>query len=65
MVTGVRGLCSGLGPAYYGLIFYAYHVNIASQDVSNGKPGLSETLTGNNTIASMQVITAIQNPCSL
>jgi len=28
MVTGVRGLCNGLGPAMYGLIFYLFHVDL-------------------------------------
>ncbi|EDV23032.1 uncharacterized protein TRIADDRAFT_28065, partial [Trichoplax adhaerens] len=49
MVTGVRGLCSGLGPAYYGLIFYAYHVNIASQDVSHNQLGPHKTPNVNDT----------------
>ena len=26
MITGVRGLCNGLGPACYGLIFYIFNV---------------------------------------
>lgn len=57
MVTGVRGLCSGLGPAFYGLIFYLYHVDIASQDASNNKPELSVSKNSNDTVTSMQVIT--------
>lgn len=28
MITGVRGLCNGLGPALYGLIFYLFHVDL-------------------------------------
>ncbi|XP_052446973.1 hippocampus abundant transcript 1 protein [Carassius gibelio] len=28
MVTGIRGLCSGLGPALYGFIFYIFHVEL-------------------------------------
>ena len=28
IVTGIRGLCNGLGPALYGLIFYIFHVNL-------------------------------------
>merc|ERR1719295_1030002 len=28
MVTGIRGLCNGLGPAMYGLIFYFFHVDL-------------------------------------
>ncbi|RXM28104.1 Hippocampus abundant transcript 1 protein [Acipenser ruthenus] len=26
MITGIRGLCNGLGPALYGFIFYIFHV---------------------------------------
>ena len=29
IVTGVRGLCSGLGPAMFGLIFYLFHVDLS------------------------------------
>ncbi|KAG1669614.1 Hippocampus abundant transcript 1 protein [Nymphon striatum] len=28
MVTGIRGLCNGLGPAVYGVIFYLFNVNL-------------------------------------
>lgn len=28
VVTGVRGLCSGLGPAMFGFIFYLFNVNL-------------------------------------
>lgn len=28
MVTGMRGLCNGLGPAVFGLIFYLFNVNL-------------------------------------
>ncbi|XP_065569560.1 hippocampus abundant transcript 1 protein-like isoform X2 [Artemia franciscana] len=28
MITGIRGLCNGLGPAVYGLIFYIFHVDL-------------------------------------
>ena len=28
MVTGVRGLCNGLGPAMFGLIFSLFHVDL-------------------------------------
>jgi len=34
MITGVRGLCNGLGPALYGLIFYLFHVDLNDK---NGK----------------------------
>jgi len=28
MVTGMRGLCTGLGPAMFGVIFYLFHVDL-------------------------------------
>lgn len=28
MVTSMRGLCNGLGPAVYGFIFYLFHVDL-------------------------------------
>ncbi|XP_030074661.1 hippocampus abundant transcript 1 protein [Microcaecilia unicolor] len=28
MITGIRGLCNGLGPAFYGFIFYLFHVEL-------------------------------------
>lgn len=38
MVTGVRGLCNGLGPAMFGVIFYLFHVDLNEEHV-NGVPG--------------------------
>uniref|UniRef100_A0A8C9R7Y2 Hippocampus abundant transcript 1 protein n=1 Tax=Scleropages formosus TaxID=113540 RepID=A0A8C9R7Y2_SCLFO len=29
MITGIRGLCNGLGPALYGFVFYLFHVEKA------------------------------------
>lgn len=31
MVTGMRGLCNGLGPAMFGIIFYLFHVDLNDQ----------------------------------
>ncbi|KAG8235339.1 hypothetical protein J437_LFUL015847 [Ladona fulva] len=33
MVTGMRGLCNGLGPAMFGLIFYLFHVDLNDEAV--------------------------------
>jgi len=35
MITGMRGLCNGLGPAVYGLIFYLFHVDLNEDHHSN------------------------------
>lgn len=37
MITGVRGLCNGLGPAMFGLIFSLFHVDL-NEKVDNGPP---------------------------
>ncbi|XP_014778356.1 hippocampus abundant transcript 1 protein [Octopus bimaculoides] len=37
MVTGIRGLCNGLGPALYGFIFYLFHVDLNDMADSNKK----------------------------
>lgn len=29
IITGVRGLCNGLGPALYGFIFFLFHVELS------------------------------------
>ncbi|XP_023674662.1 hippocampus abundant transcript 1 protein-like [Paramormyrops kingsleyae] len=29
MITGIRGLCNGLGPALYGFVFYLFHVELS------------------------------------
>ncbi|CAB1326759.1 unnamed protein product, partial [Coregonus sp. 'balchen'] len=36
---GIRGLCNGLGPAFYGFIFYLFHVELTDLDAvdSHGK----------------------------
>ena len=39
MVTGMRGLCNGLGPAMFGLIFYIFHVDLnEDNDVKTTPP---------------------------
>jgi hypothetical protein len=36
MITGVRGLCNGLGPAMFGLIFSLFHVDLNEKVADNG-----------------------------
>jgi len=43
IVTGIRGLCNGLGPAMYGLIFYLFHVDL------NEKVAAEKASSGNST----------------
>ena len=35
MITGIRGLCNGLGPALYGFVFYLFHVELTDADSSD------------------------------
>ncbi|KAM9775606.1 hippocampus abundant transcript 1 protein-like [Neosynchiropus ocellatus] len=40
MVTGIRGLCNGLGPALYGFIFYLFDVELNDLEPAPGRPAL-------------------------
>uniref|UniRef100_A0A8C5FDF5 Major facilitator superfamily (MFS) profile domain-containing protein n=1 Tax=Gadus morhua TaxID=8049 RepID=A0A8C5FDF5_GADMO len=37
IITGIRGLCNGLGPALYGLVFYLFNVEINTLDPIEGE----------------------------
>uniref|UniRef100_A0AAG5DDP8 Major facilitator superfamily (MFS) profile domain-containing protein n=1 Tax=Anopheles atroparvus TaxID=41427 RepID=A0AAG5DDP8_ANOAO len=41
MVTGMRGLCNGLGPAMFGVIFYVFHVDLNDEHASGAAAGLN------------------------
>ncbi|ESP05412.1 hypothetical protein LOTGIDRAFT_228011 [Lottia gigantea] len=51
VVTGIRGLCNGLGPAFFGFIFYLFHVNLSESNQAK-HPHQSNTshIDMNNTI---------------
>lgn len=38
MVTGMRGLCNGLGPAMFGIIFYLFHVDLNERSRDDKAP---------------------------
>ncbi|XP_029469479.1 hippocampus abundant transcript 1 protein-like isoform X3 [Rhinatrema bivittatum] len=42
MITGIRGLCNGLGPALYGFVFYLFHVELNEVETldKNTKPNM-------------------------
>lgn len=42
MITGMRGLCNGLGPAMYGLIFSLFHVDLNENNLSETDNGISQ-----------------------
>lgn len=35
MITGMRGLCNGIGPAIFGVIFYLFHVDLNETEESD------------------------------
>lgn len=48
MITGIRGLCNGLGPAVFGLIFYLFDVNLNetnNDDDDNTVPNVTTSTT--------------------
>jgi len=45
IITGIRGLCNGLGPAMYGLIFYLFHV-----DLNEKVGGVGKNESSNSTV---------------
>ncbi|XP_030761748.1 hippocampus abundant transcript 1 protein-like isoform X2 [Sitophilus oryzae] len=45
MVTGMRGLCTGLGPAMFGIIFYLFHVDLNDGDNQNATHSTGDTAT--------------------
>lgn len=50
MVTGMRGLCNGLGPAMFGVIFYLFHVDL------DGKPQFNSYHAINKTVESVDTV---------
>ena len=49
IITGIRGLCNGLGPAMYGLIFYLFHVDL-NEKVGGGGKNESSNSTAHHTL---------------
>ncbi|CAH3169197.1 unnamed protein product [Porites evermanni] len=45
MITGIRGLCNGIGPALFGLVFYVFHVDLEDDDLK----GMTVTVSTNQT----------------
>lgn len=47
MVTGIRGLCNGIGPALYGFVFWMFQVNLNE----SSSPNSNDTNNHNDTKA--------------
>lgn len=58
MVTGMRGLCNGLGPAMFGIIFYIFHVDLNDEHMKIHHNSIHSTIR-NETINSMEEYTAL------
>ncbi|NWR93950.1 MF14B protein, partial [Furnarius figulus] len=45
IITGIRGLCNGLGPALYGFIFFLFHVELNEllPDHTSGKKAMQDS----------------------
>lgn len=58
MVTGMRGLCNGLGPAMFGVIFYLFHVDLNADHM---KPHNIDAAAGirNETVNPMEEYTTL------
>lgn len=51
MITGMRGLCNGLGPAMFGLIFSLFHVDLSEK--TDDDDLLNDSDEANNTVMEM------------
>ena len=49
VVTGIRGLCNGLGPALFGLIFYLFHVDLNEATDIDDKLNIKAHIKSNQT----------------
>lgn len=45
MITGIRGLCNGLGPALYGFIFFLFNVELNDNPAQSDKTTPLHNLT--------------------
>nr|CAG4649182.1 EOG090X033O [Scapholeberis mucronata] len=62
MITGVRGLCNGLGPALYGLIFYLFHVDLNDKGDTFSHHGSHINETSHVDDTSAMMIRALPGP---
>ena len=48
VVTGIRGLCNGLGPALFGFVFYLFNVDLNENNNNNKPSPVSDKPKDNN-----------------
>lgn len=46
LITGIRGLCNGLGPALFGLIFFLFHVDL--NEIPSDEKSITNIVVHNN-----------------
>lgn len=56
MVTGIRGLCNGLGPAMFGVIFYLFHVDLNERTTSLPIKPLLDRTNSTGHVAHMDIM---------
>lgn len=56
MVTGMRGLCNGLGPAMFGVIFYLFHVDLNDEHNGPKSHSVDAVLIRNETINASEAV---------
>lgn len=61
MVTGMRGLCNGLGPAMFGVIFYIFHVDLNEDPSVSIKSSLLDENNGTRTATHLGEIPQVFN----
>ncbi|XP_042869143.1 hippocampus abundant transcript 1 protein-like [Penaeus japonicus] len=49
IITGMRGLCSGLGPAVFGFIFYLFQMDLNIDKAEGGEQRPNSSASGNGT----------------
>lgn len=45
MITGIRGLCNGIGPALFGFVFYVFHVDLEEGEAQTVPDAMSRNHT--------------------
>lgn len=55
IITGIRGLCNGLGPALFGFIFYLFHVDLNETSDTQSDVNSSENNTYHQISSAIQV----------
>lgn len=58
MVTGMRGLCNGLGPAMFGIVFYLFHVDLNDEHMKPPHSHITSSIR-NETVNTMEEYTAL------